>query len=876
MRAAAKTTRRTHSASVSRAGRRTGGFFKAAGSAGFFGPVLRKASSQPVVQAKLAVSKPTDPLEKDADRTAEKVMRTPTVPAGRTETPLTAQPPEIQRPAGTTPPMLRLGEGTPTVAADARTEIRQATTGGQALTPEVRGFMEPRLGADLSQVRVHADETAHSLSNHLSARAFTYRDHIFFGRNQYQPGTDAGRHLLAHELTHTIQQGATVQRSPGQQAQSPAAEERPRVVASTSPPAVQRLGVQDALDYFADKANNIPGFRMLTLVLGFNPVNMRRTDRTAANFLRALIEMVPGGALITRALDNHGVINKAADWVEQRIATLGDIGAEILAGLKRFIDSLGWSDILDLGGVWDRAKRIFTDPIGRLISFGTGVVGDLLNLVKQAVLRPLAALAQGTAGYDLLKAILGQDPITGDPVPRTPDTLIGGFMKLIGQEEVWLNIKRGNAVARAFAWFQGVLAGLMGFVRSVPQRIVQTITSLTFQDVITVVGAFQKVGSAFLGMAAQFGAWALNQVLGLLEILVSVVAPGVMPYIAKAKAAFHTIIRDPVRFIGNLVRAGKLGFQKFAGNIVNHLKTALIKWITGPLGEAGVYIPTSFSLIEIVKLVLSVLGLTWQNIRTKLLKIIPEPILAGAGEDRLGPRHAGHPGPRRRLGGDQGRADRAQGPADRADHPDDLVRGRQGGRDEAREHAQPGGRGDPSDHRRLQHGDVLHREGASDRRRRRLVHRFDRRHRRGPGRVRGQPGRDDARQHADGRDLLPRPVRRSRWRPRQAGRHRQEDPAADRPRARQDRRMAGEDARQAGRQGEGHGEEAGRLVAQEDTDQRRRQAAHPDLPRRASLGQARHPVRSHRPGGLHDANGQAGRGQGPGQCMPRSPRLEAT
>ncbi|MGR9088861.1 MAG: hypothetical protein ACU841_17595 [Gammaproteobacteria bacterium] len=55
----------------------------------------------------------------------------------------------------------------------------------------------------------------------------------------------------------------------------------------------------------------------------------------------------------------------------------------------------------------------------------------------------------------------------------------------------------------------------------------------------------------------------------------------------------------------------------------------MIKWITGPLGEAGVYIPQSFSLLEIVKLVLSVLGLTWQAIRAKLVKIIPEPVLAG-------------------------------------------------------------------------------------------------------------------------------------------------------------------------------------------------------------------------------------------------------
>ena len=91
--------------------------------------------------------------------------------------------------------------------------------------------------------------------------------------------------------------------------------------------------------------------------------------------------------------------------------------------------------------------------------------------------------------------------------------------------------------------------------------IIATLRSLTFEDVITVVGAFRKIGSAFLGLAAEFGAWALKQVISLLEILFSVVAPGVMPYIAKAKAAFQTILEDPVGFIGNLVRAGKLGFE---------------------------------------------------------------------------------------------------------------------------------------------------------------------------------------------------------------------------------------------------------------------------------------------------------------------------
>jgi hypothetical protein len=634
-------TKPTRSHSTTRS--RSRGFFNASHSAGFFSPVAQRASTRVDVQTKLSVSKAADPLEKQADRTADQVIRMPE-PVQRATSPdptRVAAPLAERSPAPE--PVQRFGVRTPNVAADAKAEIQHAATGGQALSSDVRSFMQPRLGANLSDVRVHTDESAASLSNHLSAQAFTYRNHVFFGRDQYQPGTTQGRHLLAHELTHTIQQGATVQRKTGSSTpevqrmtgratpdvRRVEAQVAPPQVASGPAPAVQRLGIQDALNYFADKANYIPGFRMLTLVIGFNPINLSRTDRTAANFLRALIELVPGGALITRVLDTHGVINQAAEWVGAKVATLGDIGSEITGGLKRFIASLSWTDIFNLGDVWDRAKRIFGDPIARLITFGTGVITELLSLVKQAILRPLAALAAGTRGYDLLKAVLAQDPITGDPYPRTAETLIGGFMKLIGQEEVWENLKRGKAVQRAWAWFQGALSGLMAFVTSIPGRIIETLRSLTFGDVISVAGAFAKVGRALLDLAVEFGSWALKQVLSLLEILVSVVAPGVMPYIAKAKAAFQTIVKDPIRFVGNLVRAGKLGFQKFAGNILEHLKTALINWLVGPLAQAGVYIPKSFSLLEIVKLVLSVLGLTWQNIRGKLVKIIPEPVLTG-------------------------------------------------------------------------------------------------------------------------------------------------------------------------------------------------------------------------------------------------------
>jgi hypothetical protein len=77
---------------------------------------------------------------------------------------------------------------------------------GKSLEPETRAFMESRFGHDFSRVRVHADARAAQSARDINARAYTVGDHIAFGARQYAPQTEAGKHLLAHELTHVIQQ----------------------------------------------------------------------------------------------------------------------------------------------------------------------------------------------------------------------------------------------------------------------------------------------------------------------------------------------------------------------------------------------------------------------------------------------------------------------------------------------------------------------------------------------------------------------------------------------------------------------------------------------------------------------------------------------
>ncbi|MEJ2212092.1 MAG: DUF4157 domain-containing protein, partial [Anaerolineae bacterium] len=66
--------------------------------------------------------------------------------------------------------------------------------------------MEPRFGADFGGVRVHTGGDAVQLTQHVQAQAFTHGQDVYFGAGKYNPGTDAGKHLLAHELTHVVQQ----------------------------------------------------------------------------------------------------------------------------------------------------------------------------------------------------------------------------------------------------------------------------------------------------------------------------------------------------------------------------------------------------------------------------------------------------------------------------------------------------------------------------------------------------------------------------------------------------------------------------------------------------------------------------------------------
>ncbi len=121
-----------------------------------------------------------------------------------------------------------VAEQTPEVTPDVENRIQSMQSGGQPLPGSTRSFFESRFGYDFSSVRVHTDSQADDVSRKLNAQAFTIRQNVFFSSGRYEPHTTQGKWLLAHELTHTVQQ----QSSKPLAANSPSVQSYP---ASNSP-----------------------------------------------------------------------------------------------------------------------------------------------------------------------------------------------------------------------------------------------------------------------------------------------------------------------------------------------------------------------------------------------------------------------------------------------------------------------------------------------------------------------------------------------------------------------------------------------------------------------------------------------------------------
>jgi len=250
--------------------------------------------------------------------------------------------------------------------------IQAKRGGGQPLDATVRRGMEGVFQVSFGHVRIHADPEADALNRGVAAIAFTVGSDIFVRAGAYQPHGAAGQHLLAHELTHVVQQRAgslgtsggggnsgggtmtvgaaddrheveaeatahrvtaTLQRrallaqatTPGagiarqhdpEVALAPAASGVARVAAPDT--TIRRWPWDDAINAVKGKVDDVlrglPGFELLTVLLGQDPISGRQVARTPQSLAHAVLSLAPGGDALYQKLEEHKVLAKLISY----------------------------------------------------------------------------------------------------------------------------------------------------------------------------------------------------------------------------------------------------------------------------------------------------------------------------------------------------------------------------------------------------------------------------------------------------------------------------------------------------------------------------------------------------------------------------------
>lgn len=350
---------------------------------------------------------------------------------------------------------------------------------GKPMEPETRRTLETSMGVDLGDIRVHEDNAAHKSAADLKAHAFTYKNNIWLGQNQSQRNI----RLMAHEATHVLQQGGVVRRKP--------------IAISRVSPGIQGSWFGDAkgwvLKKVAEHAGSIPGFHLLTVILGRNPITEKPVERNAVNLTRGIMGLVPGGEKLFKHLQESGSIERAFKWFSKQIEKLNITWTVIKNLFGEAWEALSASDLLSPSKAFAKIKKIFMPPIIRIRNFAVAVGKKVMQFVFEGALR---------------------------------------------------------------------LAGPAG----------------------------KKV----------------------------------MDVIGKGKETFGLIVKNPIGFLGNLLKAVGQGFKQFSANIWTHLKKGLLGWLFGTLSKAGITMPEKLNIKGILSLVLQILGLTYANMRVKLVKLLGE------------------------------------------------------------------------------------------------------------------------------------------------------------------------------------------------------------------------------------------------------------
>ncbi len=388
---------------------------------------------------------------------------------------------------------------------------------------------------------------------------------------------------------------------------------------------IVQLITEAAIGVVEDMLADNKAWALIKKILHHDPLRNKPVEATTVEILGDFLMLI-GREQELAQMRERGTLQETADWLDTQIGTfmslLDELGG-LFSDAWEAIQPKNLSNLQDnLGGLVTRAGNF----LQRVWNFATTVAIKVLELIKDALLSWLKSFASDVPGYHLLTVLLGRDVFTQKEVPRTPINLIRGFMSLIpGGEQQFQQMSETGVIPQAAQRIETLISELGISWEFVQNLFIGLWNSLSIDDLIDPIGAFERIVARFgepISRLFTFVIEVIKVIIKLVLVMMNFPSELIGNIITNAMQAFEDIQRDPVGFLINLLRTVKAGFTRFFDNFLTHLLNGLVGWLFGQLRGAGVEPPADLSLASLLDFTLGVLGITIENIWSKLAERI--------------------------------------------------------------------------------------------------------------------------------------------------------------------------------------------------------------------------------------------------------------
>jgi ABC-type multidrug transport system fused ATPase/permease subunit len=296
---------------------------------------------------------------------------------------------------------------------------------------------------------------------------------------------------------------------------------------------------------------HIPGYKALRVVLGKDPITDDHVERNGRNFIEAAFDIMPGGELLHKKLDEQHQLDAAALWIDGKIGEIETIVNGLFSRMTAFWDDLGITDLRSPMTVLRNGANIVLDFIGDVIDFAIKAGTELLEMVKKFLLDKIVEfIKEKTTAYPLLCVILGEDPITKQQVDRNGTNILNALLDLGGEEGQMQRDQMNDT-----GTFQKIAAYIDEGI-AVFGRLYDTIVNgfsliwdmVTIDALMDPVGTFEKIYEIFGGPVMDVLDWVGRVIMEILRLIKDVLFKRISEEAKKTRGYYLVTVligRDP-------------------------------------------------------------------------------------------------------------------------------------------------------------------------------------------------------------------------------------------------------------------------------------------------------------------------------------------